>query len=134
MVTTRPRQFNEITKVFDPIRPSEPFTTRPPSIQKQEQSQTRYQPPQRNNDQNWNNFNEKNFSLYDSSTVFPLPALSQISVDDSVNFEHLRIEWTESETKWEYIARYNRLENGLWMASAPQRKLNTETIRIDIIK
>lgn len=134
MVTTRPRQFNEIPKVFDPIRPSEPFTTRPPSIQEQEQSQTRYQPPQRNNDQNWNNFNEKNFSLYDSSTVFPLPALSQISVDDSVNFEHLRIEWTESETKWEYIARYNRLENGLWMASAPQRKLNTETIRIDIIK
>lgn len=120
MVTKRPQQFHEIPRDFDPIRSSQPLTTRPPSIQ--EQPRPNYQPPQRNYDQNTDNFNEKNFSFNERSTDFPLPALSQISFNNSLNYEHLRIEWTESETKWEYIARYNRLQNGLWMASAPQRK------------
>lgn len=125
MVTVQPRQYDEIPKNFDPIRPSDPLTTR--QTPTQEEPRPKYQPPQRNNDQNFNNFNnfnERNFSLNDdSSTVFPLPALSQIAFNHSFNYyEHLRLEWTESETKWEYIARYSRLQSGLWMASAPQRK------------
>lgn len=123
MVTVRPRQFHEVPKDLEPIRPSEPFTTRPSLTQEQEQSRPKYQPPRWNNEQNSDDFIERNFSINDdSSTVFPLPALSQMSFDNSPSYYYLRLEWTESKTKWEYIARYSRLQSGLWMASAPQRK------------
>lgn len=124
MVTKRPRQFNEMPENFDPIRSSQ--ATRPPQIQEQppryEPSPTRFEPPQREYDQNQNDFYERNYSFSESTTIFPLPALSQVSFNHSFGYEHLRLEWTEDETKWEYIARYNRLQSGLWMASAPQRE------------
>lgn len=124
MVTKPPQQFHEVPRGFDPIRSSQPLTTRPPPIQEQ-QWPPRYQPTQRNYEQNSDSFNQESYATWnDSSTVFPLPALSQIAYNNSWNYEHLRIEWTESETKWEYIARYNQLRNGVWMASAPQRKIS----------
>lgn len=126
MVTKRPRQFVDMPENLDPIGSSQPLTTRPPQPPPiQEQPRPKYEPPpQRGYDQNVNDydFNERNFAYNDSTTMFPLPALSQVSFNNSPAYEHLRIEWTEAETKWEYIARYNRLQNGLWMASAPQRK------------
>lgn len=125
MVTKRPRQFVDVPENFDPIRPSQPLTTRqpqPPSMQ--EQPRPYEPPPQREYDRNEDdyNFNERNYPYNDSTTIFPLPALSQVSFNNSPAHDHLRIEWTEAETKWEYIARYNRMQNGLWLASAPQRK------------
>lgn len=125
MVTKRPRQYIDMPENFDPIRSSQPLTTRSPSMQ--EQPRPKYEPqppPQREYDQNAGNydFNDRDYPYNDSTTAFPFPALSQVSSNYSQASDHLRIEWTEAETKWEYIARYNRMQNGLWMASAPQRK------------
>lgn len=127
MVTRRPQQYNpDGPRDFDPIKSSYPLTTRPPPSTMQEQSwPPKYPPPQRNYDENIDNFNPDDFSTNDASTMFPMPALSQIAHNNSLTYEHLRIEWSESETKWEYIARYNQMQNGVWMASAPQRKILT---------
>lgn len=132
MVTKRPRQFIDMPENFDPIRSSKQLTTRSPSQPPMpEQPRPKYEPPppQRDYDQNTRNFdfNERDFSYNDSTTMFPFPALSQVSFNNTSGYDHLRIEWTEAETKYEYIARYNRQQNGLWMASAPNRNL------IDII-
>lgn len=124
MVTKRPRQFIDMPGNFDTIRPSQPLPTRPPSMQEQPRPNYESPSPPREYDQNMDdfNFNENNFPYNETTTGFPLPVLSQVSFNNSPTYDHLRIEWTEAETKWEYIARYNRWQNGLWMASAPQRK------------
>lgn len=131
MVTKRPRQFNEIPRDFDPSRSAQPFPTRLTPVE--EQPRPEYRPPQRNDDQNIDSFSESTYPLNDSSTDFPFPALSQVLSDNSVNYEHLRLEWSESDTKWEYIARYSRFQTGLWMASAPRRKDRNNILSFQLV-
>lgn len=37
------------------------------------------------------------------------------------NYRHLRLEWTESNQKFEYILQYNSSRRGFWMSSLHKR-------------
>lgn len=108
-----------------PIRPShtlQPFqppqsTQTPRTLQPTRPKPT--QPPQQKDDQEMTT--PKRDSSNSSSDALPLQSLSQLAADVSTDYHYLRLEWAESDAKWEYIVRYSPLRTGFWLASAPQR-------------
>lgn len=122
MVTLGSRRYPDVPNLMEPV--GEP-NTRPPPTQPSWSRPRTTQPPQLYNYDDNREITTTTQTIsypFNSSDMFPLQSLSQVVSDtSSSNYEYLKIEWTESNEKWEYITRFSPSRNGFWLSSAPQR-------------
>lgn len=116
MAPERTSHSSQPSQPFQPPQfPETPRPTQRPTMQPTQPPRQRYNPE---------NTTPKRISSNSSSEASPLQSLSQLASDPTTDHRYLRLEWTESESKWEYIARYSQPQLGFWLSSAPQRNLS----------
>lgn len=116
-----------------PFQPQRIQTTQIPQFFETLTTKTTQSPPPINVDEQMTTESVSTNSSSDTSPL-PLQSLSQLAADPTVHYQYLRLEWTESDVKLEYIARYSPTRIGFWLTSAPQRNfehISTENISIN---